>query len=169
MGSGPRWFFHLRALLFFTAATGWLVPINICGMRNDLRPPALRSSSAQACWAHETDWSHLKLLRQPLNVQCRTFLFVLRELFRYLRLPWEITLRRCLHFIGHSFPVQSLPFRPLATCDGHVIRRIQELQAGGSFVASLTRTYSVMNAPVPATRSLRNFDLIWNRRKAYSH
>ena len=164
----PDGFSICELYIFFTAATGWLVPINICGMANDLRPPALRSSSAQACWAHETDWSHLKLLRQPLNVQCRTFLFVLRELFRYLRLPWEITLRRCLHFVGHSFPVQSLPFRPLATCDGHVIRRIQQLQGGGSFVASLTKIFSVMHDPVPATRSLRNFDLIWNRRKAYS-
>ena len=71
----------LELYIFFTHITGWLVPINICGWDNDTRPPALRSSSAQACWAHETDWDRLALMRQPLNVQCRTFLFILRELF----------------------------------------------------------------------------------------
>ena len=147
---------------------GWLVPINICGWDNSTRPPALRSRSAQACWAHETDWDRLALMRQPLNVQCRTFLFILRELFRYMQVPWEITLKRSLHHLGHAFPVQTLPYRPHATCDGNSMQRLQGLQQGGTLVSCLTRGYSVMTPPRPPPRPLGSFDLIWNRRKAYT-
>ena len=114
----------LELYVFFTDSTGWMVPINICGMENSLRPPG-RSKSAQACWAHETDWNHFALLRQPLNVQCRTILFVLRDLFRHMQLPWEITLQRCLHCMGHQFPVQTLAYRPTATCDGIPTRKLR--------------------------------------------
>ena len=158
----------LELYIFFTHITGWLVPINICGWDNNTRPPALRSRSAQACWAHETDWDRLALMRQPLNVQRRTFLFILRELFRYMQVPWEITLKRSLHHLGHAFPVQTLPYRPHATCDGNSMQRLQGLQQGGTLVSCLTRGYSVVTSPRPPPRPLGSFDLIWNRRKAYT-
>ena len=113
----------------FTGQTGWTVPINITGYSQHDRPAKLRSRTARVCWAHESDWQELSLSRQPPNKLCKVFLHILREVFKRVEVPWEISPRRALRCLGASFPVQSLCMRPLASCDGVSIRTLQSFQA----------------------------------------
>ena len=47
----------------FLESCGWVTRIQVQPLPNKDRPPHLRFRSAGACWAYETDWEDLKLLR----------------------------------------------------------------------------------------------------------
>ena len=152
----------------FSTSTGWVAPCNIQAIPNQDRPANLRSHAAGACWAHETDWPQLAMSRPSLAAQLRVFLYILREIFRRVGVPWEISRKRALHFLYFNLPAQCLSYRPRCTCDGGAIKRLVHLQAGGSFSAASQRSYSVGRQPHPAPveSALISFDDSWRRYKA---
>ena len=169
---GQRWIFDEQGCslyeiyVAFLDSCGWVTPTNIHAVPNKDRPAHLRSYSAGACWAHECDWEDLKLQRPPLNSQLRIFLYILREVFARLGVPWVFTRRRVLHCLGYNLPVQCLDFRPLVTCDGSAICSLRKFQNGGSFSACMARAYPPSCSPCPSDIPLHPFDDTWRAYKA---
>ena len=156
--------FSVYELYFmFTRQTGWTVRINIIGFSQQSRPVKLRSRTARVCWAQDSGWQELSLSRHPLNKQCKVFLHILREIFKRVEVPWEISPNRTLRCLGANFPVQSLCMRPVASCDSVSIRALQSFQTGAPFRKALGRVYSPSAPRVLGPCMLEDFDVLWRQ------
>ena len=162
----PHGFPLYELYVAFAEKTGWVAPINIHGLANVDRPAHLRTVCAGAAWVHPTDWSHLCLTRQSLSAQLRIFLYVLREIFKRQQVPWEISRQRALHCLYFNLPVQTSQFRPCSTCDGSSIRTLLRHQSGGSFFASIQKSYSPESEPLQPLAALQDLDSCWRAYKA---
>ena len=135
--------------IHFTKETGWLSPVNIVHVENAKRPHSLRYAVAKACWAHETDWEHLRCVRPSLSQQCRIFFFILKQIFKSMQIPWQIVEEKPLKCIGIIFKVKSLRWRPLSTCNGNAARELRNFLAGSQQRRGFMSTYSTSSVAVP--------------------
>ena len=111
----------LELYMAFTLKTGWLVPLNVTSIPSSERPAFLQSTLKARIWAHETEWAHLQLLRQPLTQQIITFGKILLAIFvfrAYLGRSHSANHRA----LGFSVPQAR---RPTSTLDGSAIRYIR--------------------------------------------
>ena len=115
----PGGFSLLECYVHFVACTEWHVPINIAAWKTPFQVQGGYSSNAApaapAVWVHETPHALLKMRRQTMTVQLRTFRHILQRLLLVANIDFPLISAPTLLDIGVRVPLLGLEYRPMRT------------------------------------------------------
>ena len=168
-----RWVFHhegislLELYLLFVKQTGWHVPINVVSWNPFLIQGRFWSNNAPAVWIHETQHPPLRLHRQSLGKQLKTFHSILRNLVHYSGSATEIVSGAFLKDEGVRALVPGIFMRPFSSLDGATLAELRVMLAGGGLERLLRRAFSTKVQVIPCGIELIDPSVPWlGKRKA---
>ena len=168
------WVFHedgmslLELYLFFIRCTGWHVPLNVASWPPFLIQGRFWSNQAPEVWLHETQHEQLRLHRQPLGTQMRTFQRILRLLLHAAGSPFQVIPGPYLQREGVRAILPGLQVRPRASLDKHSLQELRIHLSGGGLARLLRRTFSLKCRPLSSVVELQDPKAVYlNMRRAH--
>ena len=144
----PGGFSLLEMYYAFTGQTGWVVPLNLAGWVDGVRPVGCRGVKVKSLWVHETQYPQLALHRQALTCQLVTFAHTVRSVFQHCKCDWNIQNIPALRFAGVPCKVPAILFRPKLPHAATIVQKIHRDMCGREYRLYLKTCYVAPRTPL---------------------